>query len=55
VRNAKGDEIFSSNFEITGTYIDQMVYFLKSLRESTPLMNDLKESLVTLKLCLNET
>ena len=35
------------------TYTEQLKYFLKSIKNRESLMNDLNESLNTLKICLN--
>jgi hypothetical protein len=41
-----------SNFEIRNTYINQMDYFVNSLKQNCKPMNSLKESIEVLKIVL---
>jgi predicted dehydrogenase len=53
VVNSHGECIFKTENKIADTYQAQMAYFITCLKQNIPLMNDLRESSGTLKICLS--
>lgn len=47
-----GSLIYSLPTDVHYTYIKQMDYFLKAIKQGTPLMNDINEAYDILKICL---
>jgi len=50
--NGEGKTIFEDKRPVTDTYLEQMKYFLRGLKNDEPYMNNLAESLTTLDYCL---
>ncbi|MEQ8925376.1 MAG: Gfo/Idh/MocA family oxidoreductase [Fulvivirga sp.] len=54
VKSSGGEILFESHLASSTTYFEQMRYFIDCLKSDTLPVNSLKESLETLKICLNE-
>jgi predicted dehydrogenase len=55
ISNSKGGIVFSTDYKIVDSYVDQLKYFLECIDQKKALMNNLNESVQTLKLCLHDT
>lgn len=53
INEINGNELFhAKNYELTDTYVTQMQYFIENIYKDNFMMNDLEESIKTLKICL---
>ena len=46
--------LFSKNFNILETYLDQMIYFIENIRSNNQPMNSFNNAVNVLKLAINE-
>jgi len=54
VKNSKGEILFESDVSMQDTYKRQLEYFLNAIKTEEILMNNLDESIETLKICLDD-
>ncbi len=54
IKNSIGEIIFQSDVSIQDTYKRQLEYFINAINTDKKLMNNLDESIETLKICLND-
>jgi predicted dehydrogenase len=53
ITDALGAKVFSADFKMSDTYIDQMKYFMRYVKERGTPMNSANEALEILKICLS--
>jgi predicted dehydrogenase len=53
IKNSMGEILFSYEFNMMQTYIEQMRYFINAIKNKESLMNNIKEAVRTLKVSLS--